>query len=184
VRLLHQVTVAAYESASVEEALQAGIDQVCAFTGWPVGHVYVRARANSQELVPTPIWHLDRPEEFESFVRVTAATPLKAGAGLPGRVLAARKPFWIMDVTHDDNFPRAKAAANLGVKGAFGFPVLTATEVVAVLEFFTSEPKEPDEVLLGAMAQIGLQLGQVFERKRAEAELHEARQAVHRARTA
>ena len=43
VRLLHQVTVAAYEAATVEEALQAGIDQVCAYTGWPIGHVYVLA---------------------------------------------------------------------------------------------------------------------------------------------
>jgi GAF domain-containing protein len=93
-------------------------------------------------------------------------------------VLVSAKPHWIMDVTVDSNFPRAKAAANLGVKGAFGFPVLTPGGVVAVLEFFTSEPKEPDEVLLRAMAQIGLQLGQVFERKRVEAELQAAREAA------
>ena len=43
VRLVHQVTVAAYEVATVEDALQAGVDQVCADTGWPVGHVYVLA---------------------------------------------------------------------------------------------------------------------------------------------
>jgi PAS domain S-box-containing protein len=178
VRLLHQVTVAAYEAATVEEALQAGIDQVCQYTGWPVGHVYIVGRAGADVMTPTTIWHLDRPEEFESFVRVTEATPLAVGAGLPGRVLADKEPHWIMDVTRDDNFPRAKAAANLGVKGAFGFPVLTATGVAAVLEFFTSEPKEPDEVLLRAMAQIGLQLGQVFERKRAEAELQAARDAA------
>ncbi|MCI0700101.1 MAG: protein kinase [Planctomycetia bacterium] len=201
VRLLHQVTVAAYESATVEEALQAGIDQVCAYTGWPVGHVYVLAGPGSLEpessgcnckddshvyvlagpgsleLVPTSIWHLDRPAEFESFVQVTKSTRLAVGAGLPGRVLAGKKPLWIMDVTRDENFPRAKAAVDIGVKGAFGFPVLTPAGVVAVLEFFTSEPKEPDEVLLQAMAQIGLQLGQVFERKRTEAELREAREA-------
>src|SRR5262249_55287383 len=64
VRLLHQVTVAAYEAATVEQALQAGLDQVCAYTGWPVGHVYVLAGPSSQELAPTAIWHLDRPEEF------------------------------------------------------------------------------------------------------------------------
>jgi len=178
VRLLHQVTVAAYEASTFEEALQAGIDQVCAYTGWPVGHVYVLAGPGSAELVPTTIWHLDRPADFGSFVWVTESTRLVAGEGLPGRVLVRKEPLWIMDVTQDGNFPRSHAAAHLGVKGAFGFPVLTAAGVVAVLEFFTSEPKEPDEVLLQAMAQIGLQLGQVFERKRAQAELHEARQAV------
>src|SRR5262249_36086612 len=108
VRLLHQVTVAAYEAATVGEALQAGIDQVCAYTGWPVGHVYVLAGPGSQELVPTTIWYVDRPEDFESFMRVTAATRLAAGVGLPGRVLAGKEPLWIMDVTQDDNFPRAQ----------------------------------------------------------------------------
>src|SRR5262249_19238985 len=123
-------------------------------------------------------WRLGRPEEFEEFVRLTEATRLPPGIGLPGRVLADRKPHWIMDVTQDTNFPRAKSAVNVGVKGAFAFPVLTTLGVIAVLEFFTSEPNEPDEVLLQAMAQIGLQLGQVYERKRADAELRAIKDAV------
>ena len=178
-RLLHQVTVAAYEAATVEQALQAGIDQVCAHTGWPVGHAYVLAGDGSRELVPTSIWHLDRRQEFEGFVRVTHATRLAAGAGLPGRVLAGREPLWIMDVTRDDNFPRAEAAAAARLKGAFAFPVPTPAGVVAVLEFFTNEPKEPDELLLTGMVQVGIQLGQVFERKRAEAELQAAKNAAN-----
>src|SRR5262249_24575719 len=90
------------------------------------------------------------------------------------------EPLWVMDVTRDDNFPRAKAAANLGVKGAFAFPVLTAAGVVAVLEFFTGEPKEPDELLLRGMVQVGIQLGDAFGRQRVEAELQEAREAANR----
>jgi PAS domain S-box-containing protein len=174
VRLLQQVTVAAYEATTFEEAMQAGLDQVCEYTGWPVGHAYVLASNGREELVPTTIWHLGRPEEFESFVRATETTPLAAGAGLPGRVLAGKEPQWIMDVTTDDNFPRAKAAEAIEVKGAFAFPVLSSARVVAVLEFFASEPREPDDMLLGAMAQIGLQLGQAFERKRTEQALRES----------
>lgn len=169
--LLHQVTIAAYEATSIEAALQAAIDRVCAHTGWPVGHVYIRAGASSAELLPTTIWHLKNREEFESFVRVTEAMPLASGAGLPGRVLASNGPVWVMDVTKDDNFPRASAAANLGVQGAFAFPVSTTSGVIAVLEFFTNKPKEPDDELLRAMAQIGLELGQVFERRQAKSEL-------------
>src|SRR5262249_7665492 len=162
-RLLHSVTVAAYESSTLAEALQVAVDEVCQFTRWPVGHVYV---LDSRELVPSAIWHLEGPAEFENFVRVTMAIRFAVGEGLPGRVVASKKPAWIMDVTQDENFPRARVAANIGVKGAFAFPVTTSAGVVAVLEFFTSEPKEPDEVLLRAMTQIGLQLGNVFERKR------------------
>jgi PAS domain S-box-containing protein len=175
VRLLHEVTVAAYEAETVEEAMQGAVDRICEDTGWPVGHVYLVDESNRPELTPTSIWHLDRPTEFEVFVRVTQATRLAVGVGLPGRVLASRQPVWVMDVTQDDNFPRAKLAADLGVKGAFGFPVTNARGVAAVLEFFTSDPKEPDEALLRSMAQIGLQLGQVFDRKRTEAELQKVR---------
>lgn len=166
VRLLHDVTVAAYQAETVEEAMQVAIDQVCAFTGWPIGHVYVLNDRNKRELIPTTLWHCGSTTGFESFVQVTEATPLAVGAGLPGRVLERALPAWIMDVTKDANFPRAKAATNLGVKGAFAFPVPTSAGIVAVLEFFTSEPTEPDEALLSAMEQIGIQLGQVFERKR------------------
>jgi eukaryotic-like serine/threonine-protein kinase len=167
VRLLHRITVAAYEAATVEQALQAGIDQICEYTGWPVGHVYVLAEGGTK-LTPTSIWHLERPSEFQSFVDVTRATPLMIGEGLPGRVVAGKAPLWIMDVTKDDNFPRARVASSIGVKGAFAFPVLTTTGIVAVMEFFTSEPTEPDELLLQGMVQVGIQLGQVFERTQLE----------------
>ena len=183
VRLLHQVTVAAYEAATVEEAMQLGIDQVCAYTGWPVGHVYVQAD-DADGLVPTTVWHLDRPEDFQTFSAATDATRLARGRGLPGRVLATQQAAWVLDVTRDDNFPRAQAAADLGIKGACAFPVLTAGRVVAVLEFFTTEPLEPDEGLLQAMLQIGIQLGQVFERKRVETELQAAKLAAEAANQA
>src|SRR5262249_7105074 len=158
-------------AATVEDAMQIGLDRVCAFTGWPVGHVYLLDCENSSALEPTAIWHLDHPEDFQVFRQLTESTPLAVGEGLPGRVLAAKEPIWIMDVTEEKNFPRAKAATAVGVQGAFAFPVLTASGVVAVLEFYTRTPKEPDESLLQAMLHIGIQLGHIFERKRAVVEL-------------
>jgi diguanylate cyclase (GGDEF)-like protein len=92
-------------------------------------------------------------------------------------VLSAGTPAWIIDVTDDPNFPRAKTAAGGGLKAAFAFPVLISGEVGAVLEFFAPESAEPDEQLLGLMAHIGTQLGRVIERERARAQL--AHQALH-----
>lgn len=181
VRLLHDITVAAYEAATAEEAMRIGIDRVCAYTGWPVGHAYVLA---AEELEPTPIWHLDDAAAFADFVSVTMATRLRPGEGLPGRVLARRAPIWIVDVMRDDNFPRARADGDLGVRAAFAFPVLTRGAVAAVLEFFAGAPADPDPLLLSAMEQIGIQLGQAFERKRVEAELHQAKQAAETANRA
>jgi signal transduction histidine kinase/FixJ family two-component response regulator len=96
-------------------------------------------------------------------------------------VLASGQATWIMDVTRDANFPRASVAADIGLRCAFGFPVLVGAEVVAVLEFFTDEAHEPDPPLLEVMANIGTQLGRVFERERSEAVLRLAKDAAEAA---
>ncbi|MFQ5990620.1 MAG: PAS domain S-box protein, partial [Candidatus Methylomirabilales bacterium] len=167
VRLLQKIAVAANEASVVDEAMQVCLDEVCTLTEWPVGHAYVLATDGTGELVTTELWHLDHPERFETFRKVTEVTRFAPGVGLPGRVLASGKPAWIIDVTKDPNFPRARLAQDIGVKAGFGFPVLTGTEVVAVLEFFSAEAVEPDEPLLQVMGQVGTQLGRVIERTRA-----------------
>ena len=90
---------------------------------------------------------------------------------MPGRVLESGEPAWIVDVTKDPNFPRAKLSKDIGVHGAFGFPVRASNHVVAVLEFFDEQADEPDESLLATVGDIGTQLGRVFERKQAEEQL-------------
>jgi signal transduction histidine kinase len=175
VHLLQVVAAAANRATSIDTALQFTIDQICRRTRWPVGHVYLRAPGATRGLIPSPLWHLDDPAQFATFREVTDRTPLAIGVGLPGRVAESAKPAWIPDINADVNFPRREVALNLGVKGAFAFPVLAQGEVVAVLEFFSNCVEEPDDELLAVMANVGAQLGQVVERTRAqEVVLHKA----------
>jgi two-component system NtrC family sensor kinase len=175
IELLQIIAVAANEALTIDGAMQIALRQVCDHTGWPVGFFHLKN--SSGELLPATLWHLDKPDRFETFRRVSEAVRFEPGIGLPGRVLASRKPAWIVDVTKDPNFPRAKAAADIGVRAGFGFPVSIGTEVVAVMEFFSEVPVEPDESLLEVMADIGKQLGRVIERKRAEESRDEAMEA-------
>jgi signal transduction histidine kinase len=132
-------------------------------------------------LEPTKLWHLDDAEKFATFRKVTEVTRFPSGVGLPGRVLASGRPAWIVDVTKDKNFPRAKLATEIGVKGGFAFPVLVGREVVAVMEFFSDEATEIYEPLLDFMAQIGTQLGRVVERTRAQEHLLDAKERAEAA---
>ncbi len=184
VELLQGVATAANEASSIQEALGFCLDQVCAYTGWAVGHAYVLAEDASRDLVPTKLWHLDHAEKFQAFREVTERNRFASGVGLPGRVLASGQPAWISDVTKDPNFPRARQADNIGVKAAFAFPVLVRSETVAVLEFFSTQSCEPDEKILRTMAHIGAQLGRVVERNRAEAELRKAKELAETANRA
>jgi len=173
--LLQAVSVAANQAVTSAAAIQFALDEICSFSGWPVGHAYVAARPGARVMVPTSLWHLEPPvERFAELRRVTEATHMPAGVCLPGRVLSGGTPVWIVDVRTDQNFPRVRAAADLGVRAAFAFPVNVQREVAAVLEFFSDRPAEPDETLLALMAHIGAQLGRVIERQWAEERLQQS----------
>jgi PAS domain S-box-containing protein len=170
-RLLQRVASVANESESFAQAIQAALDEVCSYTGWPVGHAYLPDPCHADELTSTSLWHTDDPARFAAFREVTESIPLRAGVGLPGRILESRRPEWIYDVTVDDNFPRAHTGRDIKVKGAFATPVLAGAEIVAILEFFSDEPEPIDEDLLELMGYVGTQLGRVAERETAAAAL-------------
>jgi len=128
--------------------------------------VYLHSGEPSGKLVPMALWHLDNPEQFEEFRKVTEATPLFPGLGLPGRVYGSKRPLWIVDVSKDPYFPTGKEAEAVGLRAGFAVPALVGAEVTAVLEFFSTEAAEPDSALLDIMAHVGAQLGRVVERQR------------------
>ena len=185
VQLLQVITSAANEAVTVEGALQIALDRVCAFTGWPVGHAYMVNEEAGGVAESTGLWHLEDEERFATFKRVTEGRSWGASkAGLVRRVLNYGKPAWIIDVTKDPAFVRAKSAKEIGVRAGFAFPVLAGSDVRAVLEFFSDKPAEPDEAVLELMAQVGTQLGRAMERNRAEEQLRGAMEEAEAATVA
>jgi signal transduction histidine kinase len=178
VQLHKDIAVASNETRNVTETFQYCLQRICKHTGWPVGHLYLVDKDAKSPLVSSTIWHLDDLDQFETFKEISEETAFDPGIGLPGRVLASGKPAWIIDVTQDPNFPRAKLSHNLGVKAGFAFPVLIREEVVGIMEFFSEEAAEPEDELLEIMAHIGAQLGRVIERQRAEQEGSNSRQQL------
>jgi signal transduction histidine kinase len=171
--MLHVIADAANAATSLHDAIQVTLDEICSYTGWPVGHAYF-VGADPDLLEPGRIWHLDQPVRFEQFRRVTEATTFRRGIGLPGMVLKEARCFWIPDVSKAENFPRAKQSVDIGVVAAFAFPVMVKSSVMAVLEFFSGERVEREETWLKIAGQVGLQLGRIFERQHAAKELEEA----------
>lgn len=169
-KLIKAIAVASNETQAIGETLRFCIRQICEFAGWPLGHLYLTADNPSEGLVPSSFWYVEEPGQFDTFQKITQETPLEAGIGLPGRVLVSGEPAWIIDVTKDANFPRAKLAQDIGVKAGFAFPILIGRKVVGVMEFFSPKAAEPDTQMLDIMAQVGTQLGRVLERKQAQDE--------------
>jgi signal transduction histidine kinase len=164
-QLLYAVTDAANRAASVEAAIQVALDEICAYTQWPIGHAYLVTENPIYCLAPTTLWHLDNAEQFLPFREATEHQSFRRGESLPGRVLEQARTVWDANVTLDNNFDRAKTAAQVGLRGAFAIPVCAGKRVIAVLEFFSREIANPDAAWLETASQVGTQIGRTFERK-------------------
>ena len=154
-------------NTDVDGAFQWALDVVCGYTGWPVGHIFT-VDSQAGRLTSHAAWHNADPARYQPFVEATQAVTLDAGEGLPGRILATRKPVWIRDVRNDPNVPRSAAATLAGLGAGLGFPVTSSRGIEAVMEFFAANPAEPDEELLELTSHVGLQLGHLIDRGRAD----------------
>lgn len=168
VRLAAQyaVTQVLAEAPTLAEATPKILQAICQCLGWSVGAIWrVDEKQNVLRCVET--WHMSSShvEEFDAQTRSHTFAP---GIGLPGRVWSSARPVWIADVTKDANFPRAAIATRESLHAAFCFPILLGTEVLGVLEFFSTRIQQPDGRLLEMMGAIGSQIGQFIERKHAE----------------
>jgi PAS domain S-box-containing protein len=168
--LIQDVTRAANEAPESPVALQDTVDRLCAYTGWPIGHVYLAVAPGADRWAPTAIWHLDAPERFRAFQQATQGLEYAPGEGLIGRVGARGQPEWQRAVGTDPTCPRRHAAQEAGLRTGVAWPLLVGNEVAGVLEFYATESLAPNAALLAAMTQIGTQLGRVVERERAVAQ--------------
>jgi PAS domain S-box-containing protein len=141
--------------------------------GWDVAAAWELDPDDRESLRRVALWHAATisPAALEP---LREATAMRVGHGLPGRVWANAVPAWIVDVTVDPDFPRAEAARSAGLQSAFCFPILTDAGIAGAMEFFTPEPRLPDDHLLATMASLGRQIGQYIDRARAHAALHES----------
>ncbi len=167
--VLHAVTRILAESATLTQATPRIVQAVCDSLAWQLGAIW-QVDAEEQLLRCVEVWHAGSAR-FPEFEAITRQRTFERGVGLPGRVWAGGQPAWIPDVVHDSNFPRAPVAAREGLHGAFGFPIRLGGAVLGVIEFFSSEIRQPDDDLLQMMATVGSQIGQFIERKRGEGEL-------------
>lgn len=171
-RLTIQYEVSRVFSApvDVDAPYQEVLRAVCVTLGWQVGQFWQLVEG---DLALLDSWH-SKEVQVEAFLRLSRESRFLHGIGLPGRVWTTGAPAWIPDVGCDQNFPRAAVAVQVGLRGAFAFPVLVEGKVWGVVEFFSRKIEEPDEAMLKTFSSVGNQIGQFIVRREAERELRKA----------
>lgn len=173
-KLLQEVAAAANKAETIDAILQFTIDKICAYTNWPLGHVYILS-PDGNEMLSGGIYHCPDSQRQGYRHYLEQQPRFAAETGWIGQVFRKGKPSWVADIQTEANFFRKDELRHLNIRSAFAFPVLIKTEVVAILEFFAIEMSQPNSELLEAMVYIGTQLGRVFERIRNQQALEQSR---------
>ena len=168
----YAVTRILSESASIDDATPRIVQSICECLDWKLGEIW-RVDGETKRLTFVKAWHLPSGDLAE-FASESLGLTFPPGTGLPGRVCETRKPLWIRNLAEDCNFLRSSLAAKADLHCGFGFPILLGEETLGVMVFFSREVREPDPDVLEMMANIGSQIGQFIERRRAEEDLHKA----------
>ena len=160
----NHLTQALAESSDMAEAAPRILRGMCESLGWDVG-TYWSLDPEAQALRCA---HIHAVHDVEEFAKANRAARLESGVDIPGRVWASGSPLWIADVRDVPNLFRAELFARHGLHSALAFPLIDATRVVGVLEFFSVEIRHPDKELLQLVHVVSGQIAQFLERRRAE----------------
>jgi len=165
-----EVSRALAEATSLSTVVSPVLQAICENLSWQVGVLW---RRSGEQLHFSEVWH-SSAAQVPDFVGANRTVQFEKGVGLPGRIWATAQPAWIPDATRDPNLPRSAAAAQAGLRGAFGFPVFVRGELWGVAEFLSRSIEEPDEASLQTFSAVGNQIGQFIVRREAEESLRES----------
>ena len=166
---------AAHEATTTTEALQAALDLVGAYTGWPVSHAWFR---RDDQWQASGLWRI--VGNYRPLQEASHAGGDLAAADLVCQTAAQSRAIVVTELSALTESPRMVAAAQLGLRGAIGVPVIVGERVVAVLEFYQVEPAPPESRLQQVLTFVASQVGRVMERTEAAEKLSQ-REQVFRA---
>jgi len=183
-RMERAVARAVAGATDADDAYMLALRAIAQGVEWPFAAAWEPDGANPDVLRCVAIWAAD-DERLRAFKDLTYETSLGRGEGLPGRVWETNRSIWIYDAALDDQLPRRPVAAAAGLHAAVSFPVRSERGLVGVVEVFGASPREPDTELVATLEVVGVQLGQLVERRRAEDSRHASdqryRAALHAA---
>jgi PAS domain S-box-containing protein len=160
-RLMRESTRVAAEAGTIIGAARRVLTATCVATGWAIGHLCLADEKDRRIFVSSDAWSDDGPDEFDALRAGSVGLRFPLGTGLVGRCAQQATALW----SHDLAQSRRPAAAVAGLRATMVFPVLSQGLVVAVLEFFDTEPVQPGPDTLETMAEVTANLARVADQR-------------------
>ena len=178
---LYRLSQLSQKEFSTKEALQFYINEICILRNWPLGHIY-RAERNEDESISlhsTEIWYVNDKYRFTNYQTEVKQALIQSGQGLPGKVLERKEAYLVEDFSSEEEFIHTQTLIKEGIKGAMTIPIKIYDTVIAVVEFYSDQPINKSQQLLGLTLAAANQLGLLLERRRNEKELRENYKKLH-----
>ncbi|MBD2486592.1 PAS domain S-box protein [Aulosira sp. FACHB-615] len=168
-RLLLLTSQAITRAVDVNSALKVVLRLICHSIHWDFGEVWLPSK-DGKCLEHSLVWYGEETS-LGQFSLNSQTVKFVVGEGLPGRIWQNKQPEWIEDVSVATQplFLRSPQAAQVGLKAAFGVPILADGEVLAILVFFKRTAVSIDKRLLMLVGAVATQLGSLIQRKMIEA---------------
>jgi class 3 adenylate cyclase len=168
--LLLKATQAISKSEDFESAIDVILGLICKTIEWNLGEAWIPC---SEGVLKCATGRYVSDLSFAEFRQTSWQLTFPPGVGLSGRIWQSQQSEWIEDVSTapKEIFSRAKIAAAVGLKAAFGVPILADNHVLAILIFYREKALPCQPRLLELVSAVATQLGSLIQRKQAEAAL-------------
>jgi len=170
-RLLLRATQAISKSEDFESAIDLILRLICETIEWNLGEAWIPS--SDGQVLKCALGRYASDLSFSEFRQTSCQLSFAPGVGMPGRIWLGQQSEWIDDVSTapEQVFLRSQIAANVGLKAAFGVPILADNQVLAVLIFYRDKNLECQPRLLELVSAVATQLGALIQRKQAEESL-------------
>ncbi|MGB3511982.1 MAG: adenylate/guanylate cyclase domain-containing protein [Microcoleaceae cyanobacterium] len=172
IKFLLETTQSVNNAADFNLALMVIIRSCCQLINWDFGEAWI-PNYDTNLLEHSQGWYAREPNLSE-FGTQSLKLTFRSNTGLPGRIWSSKQPEWIEDFSTE-----SKVASRVGLKAAFGVPIIVENQVLAVLIFFKKEVISMQPYLIELIQAVATQLGSLVQRKQAEEALIIAEQRYH-----
>jgi signal transduction histidine kinase len=139
-----------------------------------VAHVYLQCEDDASQYAEASIWSARDGVDGSELEQALHGRRVSAGTGLAGQVIASGQACWGNKSERGSPGGEGDIPCPRPWRRVLAFPVLVGDEVVAVVEFFATDPGAPDKALVETLMHVGTQLGRAVERRRLQQELVDA----------
>ena len=174
-KLLQSITLTISAAGDLNGALVATLESICTATGWGYGEAWMPSD-DGQRLERTT--YFARPDVVADPL-ITAGAHMKfaPNEGLPGEAWQTKSVVVVHDLASQSKtreIPRAMTAVECGFSASVSLPVMSGSDVVAVLVFLMTRSRPADVRRTQMVEVVANQVGNLIERRRTQKEYEAA----------